>query len=228
MKKAFYVAGAFSLLLACNQSEQQGSTNTTSDTASHSTHNNDTAGTAGNSGTGNQSGQSMMDLMEKNMDQMKEVESLGSNDKDFAAMMKIHHMGALEMARQQIAQGTDQQVKDMAQKMLASQQQEISELDAFLAGSNQNSAATEKKSPFHERVMKEMDDLKMDNGNHSGSIDQQFIQMMIPHHQGGVAMADLYLKTGAQDQKLKAMANKIKTDQQKEIQQMQTWLTNHK
>ena len=162
------------------------------------------------------------------MDQMKEMRSLGSNDKDFAAMMKIHHMGATEMARLQVAQGTNQQVKDMAQKMLSDQQKEIGQLDAFLNNNNQNSVGQEKSSPFYDRVMKEMKSMKMDDMNHSGSIDQQFVQMMIPHHQGGIAMANLYLENGAQDQTLKSIANKIKTDQQKEIQQMQAWQANHK
>jgi uncharacterized protein (DUF305 family) len=227
MKKTFLFASSFFLLLACNQSGEQAANNNISDTGTHSAHNStDTpAGANGAGGSGNLSGQSMMSLMEKNMDEMKNVESLGSNDKDFASMMKIHHMGAMEMARLQLTQGADQQVKEMAQKMLTEQQKEISELDAFLANNNQpNSAATNKKSPFYDGVIKEMDELKMDTNNHTGTMDQQFVQMMIPHHQGAIAMANHYLKTGAQDQKLKTMANSIKTDQQKEIQQMQAWL----
>ena len=212
-------------LIACD-SGQQNTDNNVSDTASHSAHQDSTANQG--SGSGDMSGQSMMSLMERNMDQMKEVRSLGSSDKDFASMMKIHHMGATEMARLQLAQGTDQQVKDMAQRMMDEQQREIGELDAFLARDDHNSAGQNQNSPFYDRVMKEMDKLKMDDANHSGSVDQQFVQMMIPHHQGGIAMADLYLKTGAQDQKLKAMAGKIKTDQQKEIQQLQAWQANHR
>lgn len=224
MKKTFLIAGSLLVLTACNQSEQQSAGTNISDTASHPAHSN-TAGDSTAGGTGNMAGQSMMDLMEKNRDQMKEMRSLGSNDKDFAALMKIHHTGSLEMARLQIAQGTNQQVKDMAQKMITEQQREIGELDAFLSGSNQNSAGTEKNSAFYDRVMQEMENRKMDNANHTGSIDRQFLQMMIPHHQGAIAMANLYLESGAQNEKLKAMANTLKTDQQKEIQQMQVLLT---
>jgi|GEM_PF-801019 len=224
MKKAFFIAGSFFALMACNQSGQQGSGNNANDTASHSAHNGNTSGDSTNQGgtSTTTSGQSMMSLMQKNMDEMKNARSLGSTDKDFAFLMKIHHMGAVEMARMQIAQGTNQQLKDMAQKMIDDQQREISELDAFLSANNtQTNSASDKSSPFYDRVMKEMDGMKMDHSSHSGSVDQQFVQMMIPHHQGGIAMADLYLKTGAQDQKLKTIANKIKTEQQKEIQQMQ-------
>jgi uncharacterized protein (DUF305 family) len=223
MQKHFLFAGALFVLAACNTSEQQGANSTVSDTASHSAHN--TAGGMDSTGTANAS---MMDLMKKNMDQMEDTRSLGSNDKDFASLMKIHHTGALEMARLQIARGTDPQVKEMAQKMISEQQREIGEFDAFLSNTTQNSAATEKNSVFYDRVMKEINDMDMDDGDHSGSIDQQFVQMMIPHHQGAIAMADLYLKTGAQNEKLKSLAGTMKTDQQKEIQQMQTWLASHK
>jgi uncharacterized protein (DUF305 family) len=226
MKKTIAIAGIVFTFIACNQSEQQGTGNNASDTASHSAHdgNGTGTGTTGNNQSGTASNRSMMSIMETNMDQMKEVESLGSNDKDFAAMMKIHHMGATEMAQLQLAQGTDPQLKSMAQRMIDEQQREMQQLDAFLSNNNnQNSAASDKSSPFYDRVMKEMDNMKMDDMNHSGVADLQFVQLMIPHHQGGIAMADLYLKNGAKDQNLKAIANKIKTDQQKEIQQMQAW-----
>ena len=212
------------MLVACDQSEQQSGSTTASDTASHSAHNDN----SNKGSTGNKEEQSMISMMEKNMEQMKDLKSLGSNDKDFAAMMKIHHMGAVEMARLQLAQGTDQEVKAMAQKMLDEQQKETSQLDAFLSNNNQTTAEQSKSSPFYDRVMKEMDDMDMDDVDHSGSIDHQFVQMMIPHHQGGIAMANLYLKNGPKDQSLKAIANKIKTDQQKEIQQLQAWLASHK
>ncbi|HEY1021354.1 MAG TPA: DUF305 domain-containing protein [Flavisolibacter sp.] len=221
MKKTFFLAGSLFVLVACNQSEQQRTGTDVSDTASHMAH--DSA-----NGTAHMAAQSMMDLMDRNMDQMEEMPSLGSNDKDFAALMKIHHAGALEMARLQVARGTDPQVKEMAQKMMGEQQREISEFDAFLSGNTQNSTGTGKNSAFYDRVMKEMDDMDMDDMAHSASIDQQFVQMMIPHHQGAITMADQYLKSGAQNEKLKALANTIKTDQQKEIQQMQAWLAGRK
>lgn len=52
--------------------------------------------------------------------------------------------------------------------------------------------------------------------------DQHFIVMMIPHHEGAVAMAELAL-TRAQHPELKKLAEAIKTTQTQEIQQMQAW-----
>lgn len=55
-----------------------------------------------------------------------------------------------------------------------------------------------------------------------GRIDQHFIEMMIPHHQDAVDMAELAL-VRATHPELKKLAETIKRDQTREIQQMRTW-----
>ncbi len=55
-----------------------------------------------------------------------------------------------------------------------------------------------------------------------GQPDQHFIIMMIPHHEGAVAMADLALNR-AKHPELKKLASAIKTTQTEEIQEMRTW-----
>ncbi|MEA5507919.1 DUF305 domain-containing protein [Halotia wernerae UHCC 0503] len=53
-------------------------------------------------------------------------------------------------------------------------------------------------------------------------VNQHFIEMMIPHHQQAVEMADLAL-TRAKHPEIKKLALAIKSDQNREIKQMQTW-----
>ncbi|MBD2564356.1 MULTISPECIES: DUF305 domain-containing protein [Nostoc] len=55
-----------------------------------------------------------------------------------------------------------------------------------------------------------------------GEVDQHFIKMMISHHQQAVEMANLAL-TRAKHPEIKKLAQAIKNDQNREIQQMQTW-----
>lgn len=59
-------------------------------------------------------------------------------------------------------------------------------------------------------------------GNRRMMDDQRFIIMMIPHHEGAIAMADLAL-TRAQHPEIKQLAKNIKTSQSQEIQQMRAW-----
>ena len=55
-----------------------------------------------------------------------------------------------------------------------------------------------------------------------GYTDQHFITMMIPHHDGAIAMADLAL-TRANRPEIKALAKRIKASQTAENIQMRTW-----
>ena len=52
--------------------------------------------------------------------------------------------------------------------------------------------------------------------------DQHFIEMMIPHHQGAVDMANLALNK-AKHPEIKKLSEAIKTDQNREIEQMKAW-----
>lgn len=56
----------------------------------------------------------------------------------------------------------------------------------------------------------------------SKSMDQHFIVMMIPHHDGAIAMADLAL-TRAKHSEIKELAKSIKASQTSENAQMRTW-----
>lgn len=57
----------------------------------------------------------------------------------------------------------------------------------------------------------------------SGDPDVDFVRMMIPHHQGAIEMAQVYLKT-SHDKKIREMAQKIIDDQQREIKDMEKWM----
>jgi uncharacterized protein (DUF305 family) len=54
------------------------------------------------------------------------------------------------------------------------------------------------------------------------SMDQHFIVMMIPHHEGAISMADLAL-TRAKRPEIKALARSIKDSQTQENAQMRSW-----
>lgn len=61
----------------------------------------------------------------------------------------------------------------------------------------------------------------------SGDADKDFASMMIPHHQGSIDMAKIELKYG-KDAKLRAMAEKMIKDQEKEIADLQAWQRSHR
>jgi len=64
------------------------------------------------------------------------------------------------------------------------------------------------------------------NGNQMmGNIDQHFIEQMIPHHDGAVAMAELALQKTKRSE-IKTLATAIIEDQNKEIKEMNVWYKN--
>jgi len=54
-----------------------------------------------------------------------------------------------------------------------------------------------------------------------GDVDRDFIQMMIPHHQGAIDMALVLLKHG-RDERLRRLAQSIIVEQGQEITYMRT------
>ncbi len=54
------------------------------------------------------------------------------------------------------------------------------------------------------------------------SADAHFITMMIPHHEGAIAMADLALQRSARGQ-IRALAERIRASQSRENAQMRRW-----
>jgi uncharacterized protein (DUF305 family) len=64
---------------------------------------------------------------------MEAMKLSGAVDNDFAMMMRMHHQGAIDMAKIEIARGKDPAMKKMAEKMVAAQTKEIAELDKWIA-----------------------------------------------------------------------------------------------
>ena len=216
MKKIFFLTGLITILFSCNNTETETTVNNT-DTSSHATHN-----TTDNSAAGGQNHmKAMHDAMDNSMQQMHSMKPTGDPDYDFAQMMKYHHQGAIDMAKAEVAGGTDEQLKQMAQKMIDDQQKENAAFDRFLQGKQPAG-----NSDYGQRamgMMTPMSEVKME----SGSLDAMFASMMIPHHQDAIKMAQEYLKV-AKNEEMKKLAQSIMESQPKEIQELQNWLANHK
>lgn len=225
MKKLVPIFFLTVVVAACNNDGTKSASN--SDSANTMTTENHAAppseNTATNSTTAPMGNANLMDMMNKNMQEMKAMQTTGNPDNDFAAMMKTHHFGANEMAQAELAQGSNAEMKAMAQKMIDAQQKEIAELNTFLSGHSAHGGG----DAFYKEVMDKMNSMKMDM-DMSGSFDKQFAGMMMQHHQGAIDMSKAYIKAGAHEEKLKTMANKVIADQQKEIAELKAWLDKNK
>jgi len=163
----------------------------------------------------------MMSIMHQMMAKMDTLKMTKDPDNDFAIMMRIHHQGAIDMANLELKSGSDATMKQMAQSIIKSQQEEITQLTTFLQSH---------KPHLNDPDFDTMQMMTMTKGGKqadlqiiNGRIDHDFAILMIGHHQSAIENSRLELLHG-QEQSMKTMATNIITAQQTEIGEFQDWL----
>lgn len=73
------------------------------------------------------------EIMKAMMDKMDLMQMTGNTDKDFVKMMITHHESAVKMAEDELANGKQDEVKKMAQKMIVDQNKEITDFKTWLS-----------------------------------------------------------------------------------------------
>ena len=151
---------------------------------------------------------------------MKDMKMTGDFDYDFANTMIIHHQSAVDMAKDVLAKGNNADVKKMAQNIVTAQEAEIASFKSVLASykmPEMKKEAGEAHNELGENMAKM--EATMNAIPKSGNADEDFLNMMIPHHQSAVTMAEDELSHG-KNLELKKMAQKIMEDQNKEIKEL--------
>lgn len=131
----------------------------------------------------------------------------------FIDSMIVHHQGAIEMAIEAQQEATKAEIKTLADAITAAQEAEIQQMQEWRAAWYPDAVATE--------------GMGMDMGTMAVAAgdtlyDLRFIEAMIPHHEGAIAMAKEAL-TRAEHPELKNLAENIIKAQEDEIAQMQEW-----
>jgi uncharacterized protein (DUF305 family) len=154
------------------------------------------------------------------------------NDADvtFAMAMVAHHRQAVEMTASAATQAGNPEVKAIAAKIKVAQEPEIDLMQKWLtgwgvpavsasAGGHGMPGMADSEMPG---MMSDEDMASLKNAK-GAEFDNQFLEMMIGHHEGAVEMVDTELQKG-QSPAAKALASQIKTVQAAEIEQMKALL----
>ena len=146
---------------------------------------------------------------------MSKMDSEGPYDALFIDSMIIHHQGAIEMANQALKEATRPEIKAMAEAVIKAQEAENAQMQQWRQSWYPDLATTTGMG---------MDLGTMEiSSDTSKPFEQRFIEAMIPHHEGAVAMAK-DAQQNAEHQEIKALSEAIITAQEAEIAQMQQWL----
>jgi uncharacterized protein (DUF305 family) len=147
----------------------------------------------------------------------------GNADVDFARGMIPHHQGAIDMAEIVLRFGKDAVVRKLATEVIAAQRKEIAQMQAWLAvnGSRAPTDASQSSTKAFTDINAKMHkDMSM---TFTGDADVDFMQGMVPHHEGAVEMAKVLLQFG-NDPELRKLADDVIRTQNDEIKVMKDWL----
>lgn len=155
-----------------------------------------------------------------------------SIDAHFIEQMIPHHEDAITMAKLAQTKAQSQEVKQLAESIIASQGKEIDQMKTWYkvwfgkdVPSNTQTMNQHgmmgNKSEMHMGMMGDQSD--MATLEEAENFDVAFVEHMIPHHQMAVMMANM-LKGGTQRAEMKKLADEIVSAQTSEIDQMRSWL----
>jgi uncharacterized protein (DUF305 family) len=149
-------------------------------------------------------------------------------DRAFAADMVGHHKAAVDMAEMADTRAGHREIRVLAANIKRTQNAEIDELRRLQAEVGAHSGG-EHGSGDHggmsalgltaEQMGMDHDLMAM---RHARPFDRDFIDAMIPHHQGAIRMAKVQLAKGSSSE-LRELAQRVIDAQTKEIDDMRQW-----
>ena len=149
-----------------------------------------------------------------------------AQDVAFVNGMIPHHGQAVEMARLATTRALSTEVKDLARNIEAAQQPEIDTMNGWLRGWGEaevNPATIAGHSKHGASGMMSADEMTAMQVMSGAQFDRAFLEGMIKHHEGAIAMAKTQQKKG-KFEPAKEMAASIITSQQAELAQMKQLL----
>jgi uncharacterized protein (DUF305 family) len=156
----------------------------------------------------------------------------------FAQMMIPHHDQALEMSGIALENSTNQDVRDLAQRIYDGQGPEIEQMRSWLENSSTSSGMTHEMADGTTMNNDMMGDNMMDSSTMAGmasddslaelaslsspEFDILFLQLMMEHHEGALSMVSMIESSPSEE--AKELASEISSTQRAEIEEMSALL----
>ena len=141
------------------------------------------------------------------------------SDERFIDAMIPHHQGAIAMAEDALKNAEHNEIVQLSENVVSTQQSEIEELKSIKQEEFGTSNVPMEMSQEQMRGMGMMDPQRLAERE---PFDKAFIGVMIPHHQSAIEMAEVaYEKSKVSE--IKELARNIVSAQKREIEQMKGW-----
>jgi uncharacterized protein (DUF305 family) len=136
--------------------------------------------------------------------------------------MLAHDQAAVEMAKLVKARSERPELIDLAANIFQTRRLEIEQLRAWHQRWHKTvPRAVNLSLPGMQESLDAVNTEKLRKA-HGAEFDRLFLQMMIPHHQASVRMSD-WIKSQTSRRELKEFADRVSSEQQREIEQMAEW-----
>ena len=166
---------------------------------------------------------SILQIMKRGMEAAPKT---GDPSLDFLYEMIPHHEAAVSMSENILKYGHNEQVKQLAANIIRDQLAGIGKLEALkeklIKNPQINKQAEEAYlktyTNIYQTMITAMQDAKL-----TGNIDKDFLEEMIPHHEGAIKMSQNIMKY-TQNTELKTILQNIITTQQQQLAEMKNLL----
>lgn len=152
-----------------------------------------------------------------------EISAGNATDAAFVNDMVPHHQSAVEMAELARTQAEHAAIRRLAADVISAQNREIAAMRS-VEEDLANAHGAHMGSDDHMSGDEHARGMNMDPQDLRGTkpFDREFIDMMVPHHQGAIVMAKEELAKG-KNPTLRKLARAIVLAQEREIRQMRSW-----
>lgn len=155
-------------------------------------------------------------------EQLQESATVANNemadaDREFLRMMSDHHEGLVQMSMEAMEKATEQSTQADAHELHTKQ---AAERDSMVAMIQRDYQTQHQPAPMPKNVA-QTDSLSQLSGS---EYDRTYYRMVIDHHREGMGMIDQHLPHLTKPA-VRQMAEKMKADQQREIQEFEQKMT---
>jgi len=166
---------------------------------------------------------SILQIMKRGMEAAPKT---GDPSLDFLYEMIPHHEAAVSMSENILKYGHNEEVKQLAANIIRDQLAGIGKLEALkeklIKNPQINKQAEEAYLKTYNNIYQTMI-TAMQDAKLTGNIDKDFLEEMIPHHEGAIKMSQDIMKY-TQNTELKTILQNIITTQQKQLAEMKNLL----